>query len=161
MKNPYNKMKKKGVSPVIATILLIALVVVIGIIIFTWFKGLTGESITKFDGQNVKIVCNDVRFDASYSGDTLTVSNLGNIPIYDFDVKKEGSGSFVTDQASLLLYSSWDAKGLNQGGIASGNVPDLKEYEKITLIPILRGINEDGIEKNQACEERHGETIFT
>ncbi len=156
MKNPYNKMKKKGVSPVIATILLIALVVVIGIIIFTWFKGLTGESITKFGGQNVKIVCNDVRFDASYSGKTLTISNLGNVPIYDFDIKKEGSGSFVTESAFDFL-DEWD--GLNQGEIVSQVVESLDDYEKITLIPILRGINEDGIEKNQACEERHGETI--
>jgi len=45
--------KKKGVSPVIATVLLIAMVVVIALIIFLWFRGLTKEAITKFDVRNL------------------------------------------------------------------------------------------------------------
>jgi len=44
---------KKGLSPVIATMLLIAIVVVIGLIIFLWFRGMTEEAITKFDGTNI------------------------------------------------------------------------------------------------------------
>ena len=50
-------MKKRGVSPVIAVILLIALVVVIGVIIFFWFKSMTQEAVVKFENENIKVVC--------------------------------------------------------------------------------------------------------
>ena len=39
-------MNKKGVSPVIATVLLIAIVIVIGLIIFLWFRSLTKDALT-------------------------------------------------------------------------------------------------------------------
>ena len=62
--------KKRGVSPVIATVLLISMVVIIGIIIFLWFRGMVGETVTKF-GKNIELACEDVVFDASYSTSTL------------------------------------------------------------------------------------------
>ena len=61
------KKNNKGVSPVVASVLLIAIVVVIAVIIFFWIRGVTEEAITKFDGTNVKLVCEDVSFEASYS----------------------------------------------------------------------------------------------
>ena len=54
---------KKGVSPVIATILLIGIVIVIGLIIFLWLRSLTQEAVTKFD-KNVELFCEDFNFDA-------------------------------------------------------------------------------------------------
>lgn len=155
-------MNKKGVSPVIATILLIALVVVIGMIIFTWFRSFTQEAITKFDDENIKLVCERVSFEASYSSvtKTLTISNLGNVPIWNFDVKREGFGSFDTVQITdtNMLEKEWQKNGLNQGGIASGMV-DVFGYEQITLIPILMGLNPDGERKTETCDERHGKVI--
>ena len=47
---------KSGLSPVIATVLLVGLVVVSGLIIFMWFRGLTQEAVVKFD-QNIQLVC--------------------------------------------------------------------------------------------------------
>src|SRR3989344_4073857 len=76
---------KRSVSPVIATILLIALVIIIALIVFQWMKGFTKEAITKFDGTNIELVCNDVQFEASYSNGNLVISNIGNVPIYDFN----------------------------------------------------------------------------
>jgi len=151
-------MKKKGVSPVIATILLIALVVIIGLIIFTWFKSLTQEAVTKFDNENIKLVCERVSFDASYSNGDLIISNLGNVPIWDFDVKIEEPGSFFTESISSLSID-WPKTGLNQGGIFSEDVP-IGNADKITLIPILRGVTDEGIEKTEVCDERHGKEIF-
>ena len=58
---------KMGLSPVVATVLLIAMVIIIGIIIFLWFRGFTHESITKFGVRNVELVCGDVNFQATYS----------------------------------------------------------------------------------------------
>jgi len=145
-------MKKRGISPVIATLLLIALVIIIALIVFQWMKGFTKEAVTKFDGTNIDLVCNDVQFDASYSDDgTLTISNLGNVPIYNFDVKAEYAGGHDT--------SNLGETGLSQGGVIS--VPfDASDYNKIILIPILLGVNKEGEQKTQACDERQGKEIF-
>ena len=146
-------LKKKGISPVIATLLLIALVIIIALIVFQWMKGFTKEAITKFDGTNIDLVCNDVQFDASYSKDTqeLTISNSGNVPIYNFDVKAEYAGGHDT--------SNLGETGLSQGGVIS--VPfDASDYNKIILIPILLGVNKEGEQKTQACDERQGKEIF-
>lgn len=150
-------MNKKGVSPVIATILLVALVMIIALIVFQWMKGFTKEAVTKFDGTNIELVCDDIQFDASYSDGTLTISNLGNVPIYNFNVKSEFAGGHDTLD---LKTENPDFNGLSQGGIFSGDIPFTNEPTTITLIPILLGVNKDGEQKTQACEERQGKKIF-
>lgn len=155
-------MKKKGVSPVIATILLIVLVVIIGAIIFTWFKGMTQEAVTKFEGTNIQLVCEDVGFTADYSNGILIISNNGNVPIYSIDVKMEGPGSYKTKEITdaSIFGTEWPGpSGLLQGARVSINI-DMSNYEQITLIPILMGLNKEGIKKTEACDERHGEIIF-
>src|SRR3990167_3432954 len=97
--------KKSGLSPVIATVLLVGLVVVSGVIMFAWFRGLTQEAVTKFD-QNIQMVCRDVKFDARYSNGELGLSNIGNIPIYGFSVKISGPGEFVTENIKDLDLSN-------------------------------------------------------
>src|SRR3989338_10710768 len=116
-------MKKRGISPVIATLLLIALVIIIALIVFQWMKGFTKEAVTKFDGTNIDLVCNDVQFDASYSAGTLTISNSGNVPIYNFDIKAEYPGGHDTID---LKENSDFGDGLSQGGVFSDPlaVPD-------------------------------------
>ena len=150
---------RKGVSPIIATILLIALVVLIGAIVFTWFKGLTQEAITKFDGQNIKLVCEDVNFEASYSGGDLTIQNLGNIPIYDMDLKMEYPGGHEIQSISDTGFT-WPETGLNQGGLVSESLSVISGTNQITLIPILLGVDKEGNRKSEACDERHGLKIF-
>ncbi|MAH03424.1 hypothetical protein CMI39_01415 [Candidatus Pacearchaeota archaeon] len=146
-------MKKKGVSPVIATVLLVAIVVVIGLIIFQWFRGMTQESIVKFD-KNIGLVCSDVNFDTRYSANTLYITNNGNVPIYNIRIKLSGEGHHETKDITDLS-SSWPESGLNQGGAFSGEI-DIGNSNKITLIPVLRGESELG-EKNFVCDEKqHG-----
>ena len=103
---------KKGVSPVIATVLLIGLVMVITLIIFLWFKGLTQEAIVKFD-KNVELVCDEVKFEADYSNGILSISNIGNVPIYGIKVKISESGNYETK--GLKDLSEWTNAGINQG----------------------------------------------
>jgi FlaG/FlaF family flagellin (archaellin) len=143
---------KKGVSPVIATVLLISIVIVIGLIIFLWFRGITEEAITKFGGKNVKLVCEDVKFEASYSSGYIYISNTGNVPIYKVKAKVYSSGSHST----IFISSDWPASGLTQGAAYSG---PLEAGEKIILIPVLIGKAESG-EKAYTCEERHGVEII-
>ena len=150
------EVNKKGVSPIIATILLIALVVIIALIVFQWMKGFTKEAVTKFDGTNIELVCNDVQFDASYSAGTLTISNSGNVPIYNFDVKTEYPGGHDT----INLKENLDfGERLSQGGVFSDSFSIPDSTTKIILIPILLGVNKDGEQKTQACDERQGKEI--
>ena len=70
-----NMGKKKGVSPTIATVLLVVIVIIIGIVVFQWFRGFIKEAIEK-NGENVDLTCNDVSFKADYSSAILSILNL-------------------------------------------------------------------------------------
>ena len=145
-------MDKRGVSPVIATVLLISMVVVLATIVILWFTSLTGEAITKFDGQNVEIVCNDVSFDATYTGNVLSVLNTGSVPIYRVNVKAEGVGGHDTQQISPED-DNWPSKGLNQGKSFLASKDDFLTKEKLTVIPVLLGESSEGL-KTFSCEEK-------
>jgi len=149
---------RKGISPVIATSLLIAMVVVIGLIIFLWFRGFTEEAITKFGGTNVELVCGDVKFDSSYSGGQISLINVGNVPIYSFQLKIEKPGSHSTEDIKDV--ADWPVEGLNQGGSFSGDIGSSVGFnvEEITVIPVLRGQSKSGA-RTHVCDERYGEAI--
>ena len=155
------RINKKGVSPIIATVLLISMVVVIGIIVFLWFRGMIGETVTKF-GENVELACEDVVFDASYFGGTLYVTNNGNIPIYDFNLKFKGGGSH--DTSRLSDDSNWEndlgESRLNQGSSFTDSVGS-GGAESIVLIPILLGSTDSGETSEFVCDENYGFEIFT
>jgi flagellin-like protein len=140
--------EKRGLSPVIATVLLIAIVIVIGLIVFLWFRGITEEAITKFDGRNIKLFCEEVNLDASYSNGYVYVSNLGNTPVYRLKVKITQDGAYSTE----ILEEGWPERGLLQGGTYTGKVDG---GEEILLIPVLVGETAEE-KKAYTCEERYG-----
>ncbi|MHA1988098.1 MAG: archaellin/type IV pilin N-terminal domain-containing protein [Promethearchaeota archaeon] len=152
-------MDKRGVSPVIATVLLIAMVVVIGLIIFLWFRGMTQEAVTKFGGTNIELICNDVDFDATYSRNMLSISNIGNVPIFGMKLKIFKEGSHTTEDLRDL--GSWSELGLNQGGVFSGNIGnEVSGGDKIILIPVLIGESEKGERAHTCNEGQHGYEII-
>ena len=143
---------KKGISPVVATVLLIVIVVVIALIVFLWMKNWQDEAITKF-GKNVELVCDDVSFDASYSGGDLQISNTGNVPI--INMKAQLSNGDVEDIRDSS--NDWPNRGL----VAGGGFSDTLEFVsgKIKLIPVLYGASDSG-KKEFICDERYGKEIF-
>lgn len=149
---------KKGISPVIATVLLIVMVVIIALIVFLWFKELTQESITKFGGKNIELVCDEIDFQAEYFGGTIVLTNLGNVPIYKMKMKIYEGSRYET----RFFDDNWHVDGLLQGGIhpedVSGDITP--QVTKIAIIPVLIGVSE-GSEKEFTCDEkRHGKNIF-
>ena len=148
-------MKKRGISPVIATVLLIAMVVVLALIIFMWFRGFTQEAVTKFD-TNVELVCNDVSFDASYSGGILSIVNTGNIPIYRVKLKISELGSYTTKE--LEATEGWSDVGLNQGDTFSNSV-DVGSANEITVIPVLIGNSRSGQQSYTCSEAQQGKVL--
>lgn len=155
-----NNKSRKGVSPVVATVLLIVIVIVIGLIIFLWFRSLTQEAVTKFEGTNVELVCDDVEFIVDYTSSTTTISisNIGNVPIYNFNVKTVENRATNTQQISDLD-SSWPSAGLKQGESFSGSV-DLSTAEEVLLVPILLGTSDSGEQKSHICEDRQGKEVI-
>ena len=81
-----NSMKKKGLSPVIASVLMIMLVLILAVMIFLWARGFISEQIEKFD-KPINDVCATVNFDAVRVGDELEIINRGNVGIRSFDIK--------------------------------------------------------------------------
>lgn len=148
------KKRKNALSPVVATVLLIAMTIVIGLIVFLWFKGLTQEQITKFGGTNIQLVCEDVYFEAEYVPNTLSILNSGNVPIYNFKVKVIGQGSHSTSNLGDLS-NEWNTNfktGLNQGMGFSDEITF--DGNEIVLIPVLIG-NSDKGKKTYVCDEEN------
>ena len=144
---------KRGVSPVIATVLLIAMVIVIALIIFLWFRSLSQEKILKFD-QNIELICPDVSFSVQ-NGGSLIVENTGDVAI--FNLKIRGAGRDYQTKDISLLVTDWPPYGLNPGEIfESTNNEDVPE--EALFIPVLAGTSEDG-GRSYVCDERWGVEI--
>lgn len=119
-------LNKRGLSPVIASVLLILLVLVLASILFVWARGFVGEQIEKF-GQPVEEVCRNVDFQVAKIGDDLLdvkleVKNDGSINIrhlearltkggesellqFDFPINKHDA---VTKSVSFAMPNSTD-----------------------------------------------------
>ena len=152
---------KKGLSPVITTVLLIALVVVIIAVIFLWFRGMIDEGVTKF-GENINLVCGKIDFDADYSSGTLSIVNNGNIPIYGFNLKIGNGGSYSsTNIREVDCYEDcWPNTGLNVGGSYSKGMSSFvpESATELELIPILVGTANSG-KKTFICEGDYGKKL--
>ncbi len=151
----------KGVSPVIATVLLIALVVTLGVVVFLWFRSFTQEAVTKFGGENIELTCGNVEFEASYSsGGDLAISNTGNVPVYGFNIRINSAGGAYTTKEVKDMVSNWPTSGLRQGGVFSGNIgSQVAGADQLILVPILRGTVSSGDQKSFTCKEIYGQSI--
>jgi flagellin-like protein len=153
-----SKKKVKGLSPIIATVLLIVLVVSIALIVFLWVRGMTQEAITKFGGsgkpENIQLVCNEVSFEASYTAGTgLYITNPGSVPIFGMNVKEIGDGSHKT--VELRDNANWPTVGLNQGGVFADSAFSSEldaGVTEIVLVPVLIGESDSG-RKTYVCDE--------
>ncbi|MCH7677668.1 hypothetical protein IH879_22345, partial [candidate division KSB1 bacterium] len=68
---------KKGVSPVVATVLLITMSVIVIAIIFIWARSVIEPSVTKFENP-IDTVCENVNLRVSVAGSLVSIVNNGN-----------------------------------------------------------------------------------
>ena len=122
--------RKKGVSPVVATVLLIAIVIVLALIVFLWARGFVKESVQK-QGKSADQVCDEIDLEVSYDGEEVVIVNNGNIPIYRFEIKKESGGSIELEEVEEGLLIG-ETKILGESGEFSG-------YDKIMVFPVILG----------------------
>jgi len=152
------KHNKRGVSPIIATILLIAIVVVLTLIIFLWARGFVAERGEKF-GRAVELSCTDVVFESGIflTGQdaqgqdeyTLDIINRGNVPIYGLIVKSIDRGRVeITKEIFGNTISIGEAETIPlENEVSAG--------EKILIVPIILG--ESGSSKaSYTCEDETG-----
>ena len=129
---------KRGLSPVIATVLLIMLVLFLAAIVFLWARGFISEQIEKF-GRPVEDQCKLVDFDVAVVDGTagqhaLEVVNHGNIDIYRLEVKKTLGGNSEVSKFKFNIPAGEPIKGDVFLKMANDDTPD-----SITVYPALIG----------------------
>lgn len=145
-------MKKMGISPVIATILLIAIVVILALIIFLWATRVIEEGVEK-NGLPSYQVCSEIKLKAEYNEaqEKLQVINTGTIPVYEFQVKKTIGGREVIQPKSEDGSSAENVgRGLALG--QSTIISITGNPDKIEIIPVILGETETS-KKIDVCED--------
>ncbi|HLD98307.1 MAG TPA: archaellin/type IV pilin N-terminal domain-containing protein [Candidatus Nanoarchaeia archaeon] len=139
-----NKKNKRGISPVIATVLLIAIVVILGFIIFLWANSVIREDIQKF-GEPIQNSCSDVELSASSLGNSLVLTNNGDrVPVYNVALHIDEGGDIVVEEyAGELNIAPGRSKTLDISGY--GNV--------VAVSPVLKG-TKGGSEESYVCDDK-------
>ncbi len=139
---------KKGLSPIVATVLLVSIAVVLAGIIFFWAYSFIGESVTK-NGQAVDQVCKDVTFEAGPSSEGISIKNTGDIPIWGVQVLKKGSGDLTEVQ-------DFSDTGIKSGETAEVSLGD--DSGEFIVSPVLMGETETE-RKKYICGEEFSQII--
>lgn len=156
---------KKGLSPVVATVLLIMLVLIIAAIIFLWARGFFTEQIEK-NGESIDIQCGRVDLDIDlpegYGGSscdgaggtrescggllTIDVVNNGDISVYGLSVR-EASGGSAQSQFFLMNLNSGSAQRLEI------SLKEVNDLDKVSFYPVLLGsvVGGDSTNKEYTC----------
>jgi flagellin-like protein len=145
-------MNKKAISPVIATVLLISLVVVLASIIFLWARAFIPETIQKF-GSPIADSCASVVFEASYSNGVVTIQNNGNVPIYSIQVGIKKGFS--------VEYSEVTPATIVTGGTGDYDVSgaSIETDDELIIVPVLLGKTSNGELKGYACSDENAKII--
>ena len=107
---------KKGVSPLIATVLLVAIVVVIAFLIFWWYGEFIQNSLDKSDSTAEQVCLQEVSF--SLSDGNCTDGSTSEMKILSFSVANTGDvriGSFRALVEGESSISQEIAQGVEQG----------------------------------------------
>ena len=151
-------MKKGGLSPVVASVLLVALVLVLAAIVFLWARGFISEQIEKF-GQPIDEYCSQIVIEAQLidgpSGpkSELEIANRGSVDIKQFEIKEFTGGDSIVSRFDFSI---------NKGGAVKEPVSftnNLEDIDKIIIYPALLGnVRNRNSNKIYTCLEQ-GRTI--
>ncbi len=124
---------KHGLSPVIASVLMILLVLVLAVIIFLWARGFISEQIEKF-GKPVEETCSSIDFRAERVGDKLEILNRGNVDIRHLDIKLFKGGNSEISKFDFSIDAGQAIEAFVELKMSNGEEPD-----KIIIYPALIG----------------------
>ncbi len=149
-------MNRRGVSPVIATVLLVLIAVIIAGLILVWAKNFVGEKVQKA-GEPLEFSCSRIDFEAEAfaSENKIYIVNRGDVPIYGIEIRKKGLGSEIK-------VGLFDQKTIGNGETSSIDVSliaDIALGEELILVPIVLG-EVEGSTKAYTCDiSEKSETI--
>jgi len=133
------KVNKKGLSPVIATVLLISIALVLAVIIFLWARSFVGEAVSKEKYGRIELACADIKFRAEAFAtspgyaQTIDVVNDGNVPIYGVDIRRKDVGTIE----SVKKFDSTIGNGKTQSINVSSS--SFSVNDELQLTPIIVG----------------------
>lgn len=142
------KKGKRGISPLVATALLILIAAAAVILIFYWTRTVSTEKIEKF-GAPIEDSCNQVIIIPTLSGESVLINNQGTIPIYaiNLEIVKDGSKivRFLRPKEGIIDTNTTESITVSIQDI-SGNINSLK------AVPVILGKSTDtGITKVYPC----------
>ena len=116
-----------------ATILLVGIAAVAFVFVFIWSKGFSQESVLKFN-EPIENSCPKVSFDASISENNqeIYINNLGDIPIYGFNIE-------IISGGKPYLRFARPADGNIYAKESDSLAVDLNAAESVSITPILLG----------------------
>lgn len=151
-------MNKNALSPVVATVLLISLVLVLALIIFLWARASIPEQLEKL-GEPVENSCEDVVLVAEFDSfsNILTILNNGNIPVHSFQIGvRKGFSLNYYEGDFTALPSLRGGETINFD--LSINAPS--SGDKIVVVPVLLGkSSKSGELKAFVCDENYGQVV--
>jgi len=146
---------KRGISPIISTVILIMIVIVLAIIILLWSRGFIEEAILKEIAGTEKTTrqfCGEVGMTRILDGERFGFTNSGNVPIYKVNLKTVLKDSGTSTTTTILP----EEGGLVNPGfttIIKGH--DYNDYEEVKIIPILLGESKSGGITEFPCPEEN------
>jgi len=149
-------MDKKGISPIIATVILISLVVTISVIVWIFLGGFIKELVVKQE-KSIEAVClDDVEISASVGNleqDEVIVSNEGDAPIAGINIEVKAGGEGRLKFYNCPLESGATSTELCAFTTGADFIDLLAECQKVTLTPVLLGKGQkSGRHQRSACE---------
>lgn len=151
--------KKRGLSPVIATVLLIAIALVLALIIFIWARSFISEKTQKFD-KPISEACTQINFVAEVgactgSGTCFDIQNNGNVPIYGVELRKKGGGTIE----SIKTFDGATTIGVGQRATTNPvDSTNVASGDTVTVIPIIIGTQGEE-KKTYACDSTYGKDV--
>jgi flagellin-like protein len=144
-------MNRRGVSPVIATVLLVLIAIILAGIILVWAQSFVKEKAQK-SGEPIENSCARIVFEAEAfaSEQKIYLVNRGDVPIYGVEIRKKGLGSEI--KVGLFDESTNTIANGESGQIdlaASG--ASITEGDDLIIVPIVLGESSGGT-KAYTCD---------
>lgn len=148
---------KRGLSPIVATSILIVIVIILAIIILLWARGFIDEAVIKEIAGSEKRAedfCREVKMRAIINDDdSFGFENSGSVPIFAYKVQTEKDGN-----ADVVRIDNNQGGSVNPGFsviVDYSSVEPYSFYESVKIIPILLGKTEGSTQEFE-CPEING-----
>jgi len=139
------KRGKKGVSPIVSTILLVMIVIVLALIILLWSQGFIKEAYTKTiagEEKPVEYYCSQLSLESFVNNDdSFGFKNKGTVPIYSFELRLSSNDG----NTDVVEYLSGDGGGsINSGEMITFEGKVHSDYKEVKVVPTLLAKKKSG-----------------